>query len=192
MDNKNLKKVTADLQKKYPEVGIKSITVDEKSGTSTFLLDPHPKTLAYLERGGIVPKVFKEKASVISRDTLERSFLDLSQVHAKDPLQQTPQERFKNAIDYYYTVPEVGSTVNLLAGLASKGFEHDIEDENIKNFFDVWAFDTKFHELLDWIYLDFFKYGHVTTYKVLAKYEPRVSHLSPIPGQKFKKGTRDA
>jgi len=185
MDQNKLNKVTADLQKKYPEVGIKAISVDEKSGQSTFFLDPKPKTLAFLERGGVIPKAFKEKAAVITRDTLDRTFLDLSQ---KEPLQQTEKEQYGNAIKYYYSVPELGSTVNILSGLASKGFEHDIDDENIKNFFDVWAFDVRFHELIDWIYLDFFKYGHVTTYKVLAKYEPRVSHLSPIPGQKLKKG----
>lgn len=185
MDQKKVNKITADLQKKYPDVGIKAISVDEETGKSTFFLDPKPKTLAYLERGGVVPKEFKEKAAVITRDTLDRTFLDLSK---KDPLQQTAQEQFKNAIDYYKTFPSLGSTVNLLAGLSSKGFEHDIDDENIKNFFDVWAFDVKFYELLDWIFLDFFKYGHVTTYKVLAKYEPRVSYLSPIPGQKLKNG----
>jgi hypothetical protein len=190
MDQKKMTKLTSDLQTKYPEVGIKAISVDEKTGQSTFFLDPKPKTLAFLERGGIVPKGFRETAAVVTRDTLDRTFLDLQQVHAKDPLQQTPRERFENAINYYKTVPEVGSTVNILAGLASKGFEHDIDDEQLKNFFDVWPFDVRFHELLDWIYLDFFKYGHVTTYKVLAKYEPRVSHLSPIPGQKIKNGTK--
>jgi hypothetical protein len=190
MDQKKLNKVTADLQKKYPDVGIKSIAIDEKTGQSTFFLDPKPKTLAYLENGGIVPKIYKEKAAVITRDTINRTFLDLQQQNAKDPMQQTPQEQFENAIRYYNMVPELGSTVNILSSLASKGFEHDIDDENIKNFFDVWAFDTNFHELIDWIYLDFFKYGHVTTYKVLAKYEPRVSHLSPIPGQKIKTGKK--
>jgi hypothetical protein len=188
MDQDKMNKVTADLQDKYPDVGIKSISIDEKTGKSTFLLDPKPRTLAYLERGGIVPKEFKDRAAVLTRDTLDRTLLDLQQQHAKDPLQQTPKERFENAIGYYNTVPELGTTVNLLAGLASKGFEHDIDDDNIKNFFDVWAFDVKFYELIDWLFLDFFKYGHVTTYKVLAKYEPRVSHLSPIPGQKIKKG----
>lgn len=187
MDQEKINKVTADLQKKYPEVGIKAISVDEKSGQSTFFLDPKPRTLAFLERGAVVPKEFKDKAAVISRDTIDRTFLDLSR---KDPLQQTAQEQFENAINYYKTVPELGATINLLAGLSAKGFEHDIDDENIKNFFDVWAFDVKFHELVDWIYLDFFKYGHVTTYKVLAKYEPRVSHLSPIPGQKIKTGKK--
>ena len=191
MDQEKMNKVTADLKERYPDVGIRSISVDEKTGQSTFFLDPKPKTLAYLEVGGIIPKAFKEKAAVITRDTMDRTFLDLQQ-NVKDPMQQTARESFENAIRYYYTVPELGSTINLLAGLASKGFEHDIDDENIKNFFDVWAFDVKFYELIDWLFLDFFKYGHVTTYKVLAKYEPRVSHLSPIPGQKIKNGKTPA
>lgn len=187
MDSKELVKITTDLQKKYPDAGIKSIEVDEKSGKSTFYMDPKPKTLAYLERGGVVPKAFKEKAAVITRDTLDRTFLDLSQ---KDPMQLTNNEFYKKAIDYYYTDPLIGSTVNVLSNIAARGFEHDIDDDNIKNFFDVWAFDVKFTELLEWIYLDFFKTGHVTTYKVLAKYEPRVSYLSPIPGQKLKKNNK--
>lgn len=188
MDQEKINKVTADLQSKYPDVGIRSISVDNKTGQSTFYLDPKPKTLAHLERGGVIPKGLREKAAVINRDTIDRTFLDLAQTHAKDPLQQTPRETFENAINYYYTEPLLGSTVNLLAGLASKGFEHDIDDDNIKNFYDVWAFDVRFHEFLEWAFLDFFKYGHVTTYKVLAKYEPRVSYLSPIPGQKLKNG----
>jgi hypothetical protein len=157
--------------------------VDEKTGKSTFYIDSKPKTLAYLERGGAIPKVLKEQAAVITRDTLSRSFLDLTQ---KDPMQMTAHEAFEKAIIYYNTDPLVGPTVNLLANLASKGFEHDIDDQNIKNFFDVWAFDVNLQEFLEWLYLEFFRTGHVTTYKILAKYEPRVSHLSPIPGQKLK------
>lgn len=187
MDQSKLNKVTTELQSKYPEVGIRAISIDEKSGSSTFYLDPKPKTLAYLERGGVVPKAFKEKAAVVTRDTIDRTFLDLAPT---DPLRQTPRQYFKNAIDYYYSEPLLGSTVNILAGLASKGFEHDIDDENIKNFYDVWAFDVNFHEFIEWVFLDFFKYGHVSTYKVLAKYEPRVSYLSPIPGQKLKSGDK--
>ena len=190
MDNEKLQKVTADLQEKYPGAGIRSIEVNEKTGTSTFLMNPKPQTLAYLESGGVIPKAFKDKAAVITRDTMDRPFLDLAVQKTIDPLQQTPQQYFENAINYYYTDPILGSTVNVLSNLASKGFEHDIDDDNIKQFFDVWAFDVRFQELLEWIFLDFFKTGHVTTYKVLAKYEPRVSYLSPIPGQKIKNGDK--
>lgn len=187
MDNNQLQKVTASIQEKFPEVGVRSIEVDERSGKSTFLIEPTKKSLAFLEKGGVTPKIYRgrESAATITRDYVQRQNLDLAQ---KDPYTEDPIDSFKRAIRYYYVDPLVGSATNLLANLAKKGFENDIDDENIKNFFDVWAFDVGMDEVLDWIFLDFFKVGHVSTYKVLAAYEPRVSYLSPIPGQKMKNG----
>jgi hypothetical protein len=186
MEQGLLNKVTAELKTKFPDVGIKSIEINEKTGQSTFYLQPTKKALAFIDSksgGGIIPRTFKERAAVISRDTISRTNLDLA---PKDPYTEDPKESFKRAIKYYYTDPLVGSSINILANLAKKGFENDIDDPKIKQFYDAWAFDVGFDELLDWIFLDFFKVGHVTTYKVLAKYEPRVSYLSPVPGQKSK------
>jgi hypothetical protein len=80
-----------------------------------------------------------------------------------------------------------------LAGLACKGFENDVDDEAIKAFYDQWVFDVRLEEVLEWIFLDFFKVGHVTTYKVLANYEPRVSYITPgkVPKKSVKKTTGD-
>jgi hypothetical protein len=175
--------MTATIREKYPDVGIRSIEVNEQTGQSTFFVEPTKKSLAFIDanKGGVVPRMAREKAATITRDYVQRTNLDLSQA---DPYTQDPKEGYKRAIEYYYVDPMVGAATNLLAGLARKGFENDIDDENIKQFYDVWTFDVRFDEILEWIFLDFFKTGHVTTYKVLAKYEPRVSHLSPIPGQK--------
>ena len=71
--------------------------------------------------------------------------------------------------------------------LCAKGFEHDVDDPDVKNFYDTWALDTNFEEVLEWIFLEFFRSGNVYTYKAIAKYEPRVSNISPAPGQKPKK-----
>ena len=125
----------------------------------------------------------QERAATINRDYVQRTNLDLAQA---DPFTADPKALYDRAIKYYYIDPLVGAATNLLAGLARKGFENDIDDDNIKQFYDVWTFDVRFDEILEWVFLDFFKVGHVTTYKVLAKYEPRVSYLSPIPGQKMK------
>ena len=187
MDDNTIKKVTATLRKEYPDVGIRNIEVNEKTGQSTFYLDPTKKSLAFLEQGAVVPRHFREKAATITRDAVDRTFLDLAK---RDPYDESPQELFRRADRYYYTDPLVGTVVNILASLATKGFENDIDDENIKQFFDTWCFDVNMAEMLEWLYLDFFKIGHVVTYKVLAKYEPRVSHLSPVPGQKMKKPTK--
>ena len=176
-------KITADLQKKYPDVGIKSVEVDEKTGKSTFYLDPTNKSLAFLDNP-IVPHVFQEKASTISRDVLSRDYTEL--LSSKPVHEEDPKKLYKRALQYYYTEPIVGSTLNLLSALACKGFENDIDDPDIKNFFDTWAFDVKFEEFLEWVFLDVFRTSHVTTYKTVAKYEPRVSNMSPIAGQKPK------
>lgn len=179
-------KITSMLQEKYPDIGIKSIEVNELTGQSTFYVEPTKKSLAFIDanKGGVTPRMSnKERAASISRDYLQRTSLDLGKA---DPYTEDPKESFKRAIRYYYVDPLVGASTNLLAGLAKKGFENDIDDDNIKNFYDVWTFDVGFDDVLEWIFLDFFKVGHVTTYKVIANYEPRVSYLSPIPGQKTK------
>lgn len=193
MEYSSIEQVTTTLQEKYPDIGIRSIEVDESSGKSTFFIEPTKKSLAFLDanKGGVVPRIYsKERAASITRDYLQRTNLDL--LPPNDPYTEDPKESFKRAIRYYYTEPLVGSTTNVLASLARKGFENDIDDENIKQFFDVWTFDVNFDEILEWIFLDFFKVGHVTTYKVLAKYEPRVSYLSPVPGQKMKTNKKTA
>lgn len=187
MKEDTIKNVTASLQEKYPEVGIRKIEVSE-DGTSSFYLDPTKKTLAFLDKGtAVVPHVFRETAATITRDVIDRSALDLAK---KDPYDETPENLYKRADRYYYTDPMVGTVVNLLANLSAKGFENDIDDPNVKQFYDTWAFDVNLIEVLEWIFLDFFKIGHVITYKVLAKYEPRVSYLSPIPGKKLKKSSK--
>jgi hypothetical protein len=184
----NLNKITAEIRERYPEIGIQSIEVDEKTGKSTFFVSPNEKMLAFLQnpniKGQVVPHQFRDKASIITRDAIDRSRLDL--LTTKDAYEESPKKSYERAIRYYYTDPLVGTAINLLANLAFKGFENDIDDENIKTFFDAWVFDVNFGQTLEWIFLDFFKVGHVTTYKVLSKYVPRVSPLSPIPGKKVK------
>lgn len=183
MNGKELAEFTEEIKNKYPEVGIQKIDVSN-DGSASFYLNPTKKVLATLDASkAIIPRKFSERASTITRDAIDRTSLDLIK---KDAYVETPEDNYKRAIRYYYTDPLVGTVTNLLANMACKGFENDIDDANIKQFYDTWTFDVGFEEVLEWIYLDFFKTGHVTTYKVLSKYEPRVSYLSPIPGIKSK------
>jgi hypothetical protein len=110
MEQGVLSKITAELKTKFPDVGIQSIEVNDKTGQSTFYLQPTKKALAFIDSksgGGIIPRTFKERAAVISRDTISRTNLDLA---SKDPYTEDPKESFKRAIKYYYTDPLVGSS----------------------------------------------------------------------------------
>lgn len=186
MNNKKLDEFTKILQDKYPESGIDSIELDD-SGKATFNLRPTKSNLAFLE---------KEKAvsynrgfgniSTITRDYIMRDDLDLV-----GPKSNDPHSLFKRAMDYYNTNGIVGTTINLKASLAAKGFENDIDDENIKNFYDVWCLDVNFKETIDNMFLDLFKVGNVVTYKAIAKYEPRISNISPNPGKGMKRSGKE-
>jgi hypothetical protein len=184
MDSNTINKITAELQSRYPDAGIKSVEVDATSGKSTFYIQPTKGNLAFLKNPG-VPRPYRDKASTITRDSLSRNLLDL--VNDKDVYEEDPKKLYERAIKYYYAEPVVGSVLNFLSSIACKGFENDIDDLDIKNFYDTWVFDVNFQEVLEWVFLDFFRISHVTTYKYVAKYEPRVSTVSPVAGQKPKK-----
>lgn len=181
----DIEKITGELKEKYPDVGIRKIEVDEASGKSSFYITPN-KSLPFLERAGeaIKPRIKSESGSVIRRRAVDRSNLDLASpnpVSTEDPI-----ELFRLADKHYKEEGIVGSSINLLASLACKGFENDIDDSDIKEFYDVWGYDVDIKGLLDKIFLDFFKIGHVSVYKTMETYTNRESNVSPIPGVALK------
>lgn len=186
MEKNTIDKITSELQNRYPELGLRSLEVNEATGSSTLYIDPSKKSLAFLDNP-IIPHVYRTKASTITRDSLSRSYLDLSS--KKDSYDEDPKKLYEKVIRYYYTEPLVGSTINLLSSLSCKGFENDIDDPDIKNFYDTWVFDVNFEEVLEWIFLDLFRTSNVVTYKYIAKYEPRVSTIAPVGKKNTTKAT---
>ena len=184
MDEVTAQKITAELQSRYPDIGLESIEIDTNKGQSTLYVRPTKKSLAFLDNP-LVPHIYREKSSTITRDALSRSLLDLAP--KKDSFDDDPKNLYQKALRYYHIDPIVGSVLSLLSSIASKGFENDIDDADIKNFYDTWVFDVNFTEVLDWIFLDLFRTSHVTTYKYIAKYEPRVSTITPSGTKKSKK-----
>jgi len=180
MDVKEIKQITKDLKNKYPEIGLEKIEVNEDGGKTSFFMRPTEKTLASLPQ---------EQASIIKRDSISRTTLDLIK---PDVLTRSATDIFKTSMEYYFTKDIYGSHIDILSNFACKGFENDIDDKDIKQFYDVWCFDVDFRRMIEWIFLDFFRVGMVRSYKVVSKYEPRVSYLSPTPGKKIKKFNKKA
>ena len=175
MDIKDLENFTADLKDKYPDIGVHKVDFHE-DGKASLFLKPTNKTLASLE----------SSSCIINRSPVTREVLDLLE-QAKKPSQVDPKESYKRSMNLYFDADIYGSTIDILANYSAKGFENDISDPSIKHFYDTWAIDVGLEEVLDWIFLELFRSGLVRTYKTLGKYEPRVSHISPVPGQKPKK-----
>ena len=124
-------------------------------------------------------------SSVLNVNPLQKSDLDL--LSNFDINTATPQQLYRRSILYCKTKGMYSNSINILSNFAAKGFENDINDSTIKNFFDVWVMDTNFDEIVEKIFYDFFRIGLVRTYKIIGKYEPSISHVSPIPGKSNKK-----
>lgn len=170
----DLEKLKKELSDKYPNITIHSLS-DEGSGKVGMEVGVGKKELAYLNKDtkfqAIMPRL-PEAASVKSRWALDRSDLDLAEASV---LSLSPQEMFQRSIDYYYTKDIYGSVIRNLANFASKGFENDIDDEQIKSFYDNWAFDIGLEATVEQIFFDVFRVGMVRTYKIVGKYVPNIN-----------------
>jgi len=184
MINKDFDSLRKELNKKYDtnilnieknEDGSVSFMVEESSVSSEFLKDK---------------KVNDSKlvGSVINRPRMDRIYLDLQS--KKSIADKSPHDLYKLSNTEYRNDSIYGASINVLANFACKGFENDSEDLAIKYFFDCWCFDVGFEEVLDWIFLDFFKIGMVRTYKVLGKYEPGINNISDLNVKKSKKQSK--
>lgn len=203
----DIKKEVSALSSKYDNLDVRSAVLDEQAGTLTMDVaikgGPSAPTLprgveivsaqpATSDLIGSVSENFKEKSALrtIYTDPLTSSDLDL--LDGFNVLNATPQQLYQKSIDYYKTKDVYGTAINVLSNFAAKGFDNDIDDPTIKNFFDSWREDTNFDATVEKIFFDFFRVGLVRTYKVLGKYEPRINHLGSSPGKKSPKVKENA
>lgn len=204
--NMDLAKIKESLNSRFRNVSIHDV-VDNSDGSVSLILsggkDQLNTALSTLNMGDVttLPEIdsadasrlkrmrLEKGSSIIRRDSLGGDYLDLS----KKPsvLAASPQELYKRAMDYYKTEDVYGSSVDLMTNFASKGLRNDIDDPNIKDFFDNWSVDTGFDETVEQVFFEFFRSGFVRTYKIVGKYIPKINYISPIPGQKVKKISED-
>jgi len=131
--------------------------------------------LAYLagEPGQISPLRFHEGGRVISRDILRRTELDIL-VDAGDPLRLQPHKMYQKAIASYNSKGQYGTVIDVLTNFSAKGFKNDIDDPDIKMFYDVWAREVDFHATVEKVFFDFFRVGLVRTFKMVGKLDPKL------------------
>ncbi len=69
---------------------------------------------------------------------------------------------------------EYGTVIDTLTNFASKGFKNDVDDPDIKLFYDTWNDEINFQETVEKIFFDFFRVGMVRTFKTVGKFDPRL------------------
>jgi len=187
MNQKELNGVKDTINSGQSAVRVQSIVNEGEGRVAMYVQVRDYKELAHLtgDKGPspLIPRTpAKTSASVIYKDALQRGALDLMK---PDIMQAKPHDLFKRAYEYYFTQDIYGSVVDTLTNFAAKGFENDIDDADVKQFYDNWAADIGFDAILDQIFLDFFRIGFVRTYKVLGPYIPKTNRTSSLPGRRL-------
>jgi len=151
-----------------------------KPGVHEMEIDVGPKgrpavELAYLDpqRGDQNPLRFHEGGRVITRDFTRRVDLDLL-VGKPSVTRAKPAQIFQSAIDFYKAKGPYGTWVDTLSNFAAKGYKNDIDDEDIKLFYDTWTSEIAFQETVEKIFFDFFRVGMVRTFKLVGKFDPKL------------------
>jgi len=192
MSNDILDKVR-EISSKYDNLDVKNASFEDGKmvlhlGISGALPEELPEGIEVVSstpREDVVGTVIPEYADLntIRLPGLDRTYLDLNRGGAYS---SSPHHLYKKAIQYWRSKPVYGSVVNTLANFASKGFDNDIDDPAIKDFYDNWVIDVGFDAIVDMIFFEFFRTGFIRTYKVIGPYKPKVNQLSAIPGKKMK------
>lgn len=199
-ENLDLHNIKKELNKRYKNAYIQDI-IDNNDGSVSIVLSGSveniDKALGKLNQPSFseLPpvdssdvsklKILRESATVVRRDSMGPDYMDLSV--KPGVLEAKPQDLYKRSMDYYFTQDVYGSSIDLLTNFASKGFKNDIDDIDIRNFYDNWVIDTEFDKIVDQIFFEFFRSGFVRTYKAVGKYIPKINYISTIPGGKTKK-----
>jgi len=135
------------------------------------------KKLAYLTGEGQEPSPitphYKDSASTITRDFMRRIDLDLL-LPQGDPLRLKPERLYQRAIDFYKTKGGYGTVIDTLTNFASKGFKNDVDNPDIKLFYDTWTREIGFEQTVENIFFDLFRVGMVRTFKLVGKFDPKL------------------
>lgn len=111
------------------------------------------------------------KGSVLNRyDTATRS--RYSPTSNDDPYTQVysglptdPHRKIQLAVELYFKEPIVGSVIDMMVDFSSSGFTNECDDEDVKKIYDKWCEEMNISELLERIFLEYYRSGNVTIYR---------------------------
>lgn len=130
----------------------------------------------------------KEKASLNQRyrDGLSNSYLDLRE---KGSEESKALDLYKRSKQEYYRTGIYGTHLDLLSNFAATGFYNEINNPEIKEYYDAWAVDTQFVDTVRKIFHDLFQYSVAYVLRATGPYEPHADGISSIPGKDLNRKT---
>jgi hypothetical protein len=76
-----------------------------------------------------------------------------------------PHRKIELAIEIYKREPIVATAIDMMVDFSASGFVHECEDNDIKLLFDKWAEEVRLQELIEQIFLEYWRSGNVFIYR---------------------------
>lgn len=121
------------------------------------------------------------------RDTLKDSYLDLRERSAEEV---EAIKLYDRSAKEYYRTGIYGSTIDVLSNLSSTGFYNEINNLEIKEFYDSWVRDSQFIYTVKKIFHNLYRYNVCYVMPAYGSYDPHSQGVSSIPGKEPTTNTR--
>lgn len=76
-----------------------------------------------------------------------------------------PHKKIQLAVDLYFKEPTIGTVIDLMVDFSASGFTNECEDAEVKKFYDKWGKEIRLEEVIEGIFLEYYRSGNVTVYR---------------------------
>jgi len=121
------------------------------------------------------------------RDQLKNSYLDLRDKPAEEV---EAIKLYARSDQEYYRTGIYGTTLDLLSDFSAAGFYNEINNLEVKEYFDSWVKDSNFINTVKKIFHNLYKYNVCYVMPAYGPYEPNMDGISSIPGKEPNKSSR--
>jgi len=113
----------------------------------------------------------QSRAAAISRSTPFGVNFFQDDISVADGIPEDATESMRLAQRYYREDPIAGKIIELMAQFSVAGFRHQLKDEKIRQFFDDWAIQVGFNQVLKQVFLEYYLSGNVYVMKTLVNFK---------------------
>lgn len=121
------------------------------------------------------------------RDILSNTVLDLREKGAEDV---EAKKLYTRSAQEYYKTGIYGTNLDLLSNFAATGYYNELNDIEIKEFYDSWVNDVEFLDTVRKVFHSLFKYSVAYIYTGYGNYTPHLEGVSSIPGKNPDKSSK--
>jgi hypothetical protein len=76
-----------------------------------------------------------------------------------------PHEKIRLANELYFKEPIIGTVIDMMVDFSASGFINECEDKDIKQLYDKWSKDIRLQEIVEQIFLEYYRSGNVSIYR---------------------------